>query len=286
MRIALRLLATLLLLPLTSLADDRDYRIEQVKDNVYRFSAGHYHSVFMVADDKVFVTDPIDAAAASYLKQQIAQRFNKPIRYLEYSHNHIDHTLGGDVIADSRQVEVIAHEYAAEDLEWTKAPTALPTQTFNDHLTIKLGDSWVELSYFGPNNGRGNVSMRFMPANVMFVADWVVIGRMPYQDLPGYDIHGMIRSTQALLQQPAFDVFVGAHAQMGTVHDVQYYLNYLQDLYAAVRDGMLAGKSLSQLQQDIRLQQYQQLAMYEQWLPLNIEGVYRTLNDMSYFDRR
>lgn len=278
------MLGLLLMHPL-GLANTTDYRIEQVKDNVYRFSTGHYHSVFMVADNGVFVTDPINPAAAKYLKQQIKQRFDKPIRYLAYSHNHVDHTLGGEVIADD-SMEVIAHEYAAEDLEWTQTPTAMPTQTFYDHLTVKLGDSWVELDYYGPNNGRGNVSMRFMPANVMFVADWVVVGRMPYQDLPGYDIHGMIRSTKALLQRPAFDVFVGAHAQMGTAHDVQYYLNYLQDLYAAVRDGMLAGKSLPQLQQEITLDQYQQLGLYEQWLPLNIEGVYRTLNDMSYFDRR
>lgn len=128
--------------------------------------------------------------------------------------------------------------------------------------------------------------MRFMPANVLFVADWIVLGRMPYKELPGYDIHGMIRSTQQVLNEQPFDVFVGAHADRGTREDVKRYSNYLRALYAKVRDGMLAGKSLDTLQREIRLDEYSDLKMYEEWLPLNIEGVYKTLNEQSYFDRR
>ena len=158
--------------------------------------------------------------------------------------------------------------------------------TFSDELTIKLGEQSVEMKYYGPNNGRGSVSVRFMPENVLFVADWIVLGRMPYQRLPGYDIHGMIRSTKAVLEEKPFDVFVGAHADMGTRKDVERYLSYLQNLYAEVRDGMLAGKSLETLQQDIKLDEFSDLKMYNEWLPQNIEGVYKTLNEQSYFGRR
>ncbi|WP_404396560.1 MBL fold metallo-hydrolase [Idiomarina loihiensis] len=262
-----------------------EYSIEKVKGNVYRFSAGHYHSVFMVTEQGIFVADPINADAAAYLKKKLSERFEQPVRYLAYSHNHVDHTLGGDVIATDN-VEVIAHEYADEDLRWTKTPTALPTMTFSDELTIKLGEQSVQMKYYGPNNGRGSVSMRFMPENVLFVADWIVLGRMPYKTLPGYDIHGMIRSTKAVLEEKPFDVFVGAHADMGTRKDVQRYLSYLQVLYAEVRDGMLAGKSLETLQQDIKLDEFSDLKMYNEWLPQNIEGVYNTLNEQSYFDQR
>tara|TARA_R100001530_G_scaffold70594_1_gene50018 strand:- start:362 stop:748 length:387 start_codon:yes stop_codon:yes gene_type:complete len=128
--------------------------------------------------------------------------------------------------------------------------------------------------------------MRFMPENVLFVADWIVLGRMPYETLPGYDIHGMINSTQQVLKEQPFDVFVGAHADMGSRKDVVRYLNYLEALYAEVRDGMLAGKSLETLQQDIKLDEFSDLKMYDQWLPQNIEGVYKTLIEQSYFDRR
>ena len=202
-----------------------------------------------------------------------------------YSHNHVDHTMGGKALATDG-VEVIAQRYAAEDIIRTKVPTAIPTMTFQDHMEIVLGDSRVELQYHGVNNGRGSVSMRFMPANVMYVVDWMIVGRMPYKNLIGYDIHGMIDSTREVLAMPPFDIFVGGHADMGTREDVEHYLGYIEALYNAVRDGMVEGKDLKTLQAEIKLPAYKDLKMYEEWLPLNIEGVYNTLVNMSYFNFR
>ena len=261
------------------------YNIEKVKDNVYRFTAGNYKSVFMVTDEGIIVTDPINPLAAAYLKKELKQRFDKPIKYMVYSHNHVDHTMGGKALA-SDGVEVIAQRYAAEDIIRTKVPTAIPTMTFQDHMEIVLGDSRVELQYHGVNNGRGSVSMRFMPANVMYVVDWMIAGRMPYKNLIGYDIHGMIDSTREVLAMPPFDIFVGGHADMGTREDVEHYLGYIEALYNAVRDGMVEGKDLKTLQAEIKLPAYKDLKMYEEWLPLNIEGVYNTLVNMSYFNFR
>jgi len=113
-----------------------------------------------------------------------------------------------------------------------------------------------------------------------------VLGRMPYKDLPGYDIHGMIASTQAVLEGPRFDLFIGGHGEAGTRADVKRYLAYLEALYGAVRDGMLAGKTKAELQDEIRLPKYSDLRMYEEWLPMNVAGVYDTLMDMSYFHAR
>jgi glyoxylase-like metal-dependent hydrolase (beta-lactamase superfamily II) len=282
---ALLLLSGLMISHAAPAQNESEYAIEPVKDNVYRFSAGPYHSAFMVTDAGIFVTDPINRDAARWLRDTLAERFDRPIRYLAYSHNHVDHVLGGEEFADAG-AQVIAHTLADEDLRLTRAPTAYADLTFDDTLTVTLGNSRVEFRYYGANNGRGSVSMRFMPANVLFVVDWIVLGRMPYKTLPGYDIQGMMRSTRAVLDEPAFDCFVGGHAAMGSRDDVARYLSYLEALYAAVRDGMLAGRSLSELKADIRLDAFADLAQYEAWLPENIEGVHHTLNDMSYFDRR
>ena len=282
----LRRLALFLLLPAVALAQDApDYQIEQMRGNVYRFTAGTYKSVFMATDEGLFLTDPISEEAATWLRAELAERFDAPVRYLAYSHNHVDHTMGGDVLAGDG-VTVIAHEHAAEDLRWTRTPTALPTVTFRDEMAVDLGDSRVTMRYHGPNNGRGSVSFRFEPANVLYVVDWIVVGRMPYRDLLGYDVHGMIRSTREVLAGPDFDLFVGGHADAGTREDVERYLGYLEALYAAVRDGMLEGKTLETLQAEIRLPEYGDLRMYDEWLPLNVAGVYETLVETSYFNFR
>ena len=275
--------ALLCLLPLSAAA--QDYRIEHMTDNVYRVTSGKYRSVFMATDEGLFLTDPISTEAATWLRAELERRFDAPIRYLAYSHNHVDHTMGGDVLA-GEGVTVVAHEDAAADLRRTRVPTALPDVTFREETTITLGDSRVELRYYGPNNGRGSVSMRFLPADVLFVVDWIVLGRMPYKDLPGYDIHGMIASTRAVLEGPRFDLFIGGHGAAGTRADVERYLAYLEALYGAVRDGMLAGKTKAQLREEIRLPTYSDLRMYDEWLPMNVTGVYDTLMDMSYFHAR
>ena len=266
-------------------AEPANYKVENIKDNVYRFSAGHYHSAFMIVDNLALVTDPINSDAAKYLKSYIKKTFNADIKYMLYSHSHVDHAMGGHELIDNNTT-VVAHQFSAEDLKLNKVPTALPDLTFTDTLKVNLGDSYVQLKYYGPNNGRGNVSMRFMPANVLYVVDWIVLGRMPYKNLIGYDINGMLHSTKAVLNEPTFAAFIGGHADTGNRDDVVSYLHYIQDLHTAVRDGMLKGKNLATLQKEISLPQYSHLKMYQQWLPLNIEGVYNNLVEMGYFNFR
>ena len=103
---------------------------------------------------------------------------------------------------------------------------------------------------------------------------------MPWQKLWSYDIQGMINSTKQVLALD-FDVFVGGHADIGSKADVKRYLNYIEDLYAAVIDGIHLGKSLDQLKQSIKLDTYNDFKQYEEWLPLNIEGVYERLMEES-----
>ncbi|WP_208706591.1 MULTISPECIES: MBL fold metallo-hydrolase [Pseudoalteromonas] len=285
-RLHLVLFSLLMLLgQYTFAVEQTSYKVENIKDNIYRFSAGHYHSAFMIVDKVALVTDPLNSDAAKYLKSYIKKTFNADIKYMVYSHSHVDHAMGGNELID-KNTTVVSHKFADDDLRLNKVPTALPDLTFTDTLKIELGDSYVLLNYYGPNNGRGNVSMRFMPANVLYVVDWIVLGRMPYKNLIGYDINGMLSSTKAILNEPPFAVFIGGHADTGNRDDVVSYLHYIEDLHAAVRDGMLAGKKLSTLQKEITLEKYSHLKMYQQWLPLNIEGVYNNLVEMGYFNFR
>ncbi|WP_414624270.1 MBL fold metallo-hydrolase [Calothrix sp. CCY 0018] len=258
----------------------QNYQIDSIRSNVYRFTAGNYRSVFMVTDAGILVTDPISKEASRWLKQELARRFDKPIRFVVYSHNHPDHVYGGEVF-EQEGVQFVSHQLAREDLVHTKAQTRIPNLVFKDEMVLYLDDSQVRLRYHGRNNGRGSISMLFEPAGVLHIVDWIVLGRMPYKDLQGYDIQGMIDSTREVLNMD-FDVFVGGHAQTGKKEDVEKYLGYLEALYNSVRDGIRAGKDLPTLQKEIRLDAYRNLSMYEEWLPLNIKGVYQTLVDESY----
>lgn len=256
-----------------------DYQIEQVKDNVYRFISDRHRSVFAVTSEGIIATDPINPKAAQWLRAELQKRFDQPVRYIIYSHNHSDHVYGTEALR-SPNTTVVAHRLAAQDLSWTHAKTDLPDLDFEDEMKLTLGDTTVELRYHGPNDGRGSISMLFQPANVLYVVDWIVIGRMPWQKLWSYDIHGMINSTQEVLELD-FDRFVGGHADMGDKADVERYLTYLQTLYGEVVAGITKGTSLERLKTEIRLDDYKDLQHYEEWLPMNIEGVHERLMEES-----
>ncbi len=270
----LSILCTCLLTPATWA-----YEIEQVTDKLYRFIDDRHRSVFLVTHEGIILTDPLNPKAARWLKQALAKRFDKPVKYVIYSHNHSDHIYGGEVF-DQPGVTFIAHELVKQDIQITRAKTRLPDTTFTDQMNIQLGNARVELRYHGPNDGRGSISMLFPEERSLFVVDWIVLGRMPWRKLWSYDIRGMINSTREVLSLD-FDTFIGGHADVGSKAEIVAYLDYLESLQQVVVEGILAGKSLEQIQQTQALDRFSHLPFFTPWLKLNIEGVYERMMEES-----
>ena len=253
--------------------------IEDLGDGLYRFIDDRHRSVFLITPQGAIVTDPLNKKAATWLNEQIKSRFNVPVKYVIYSHNHSDHIYGAEVFK-SPQTTFVAHKLSAQDIKNTQMKTVTPDLTFDDELVLTLGDSNVKLNYHGPNDGRGSISMLFEKQKTLFVVDWILIGRMPWQKLWSYDIQGMINSTKTVLNYD-FDTFVGGHADIGNKADVKRYLSYIEQLYSQVTAGALAGKTLDEIKQNIKLDEFKDFRQYQAWLPLNIEGVYERLMEES-----
>ena len=82
--------------------------ITSLAPDLYRFRNNNHFTVFMVTPEGIILADPISADASTWLKAEIAQRFNVPVRYVLYSHHHWDHASGAAVFNDT--AEVIGHE--------------------------------------------------------------------------------------------------------------------------------------------------------------------------------
>ena len=269
---------------LSVFAQTEEYRLEDLGNNVYRYVAGNYRALVLNTADGVVLVDPLNHDAAQWLKNTVKTRFNKPVKYVIYSHSHPDHSYGGDVF-DNGQTVFISHEDARANLVRTQAETTIPSNVFSDSFTLYAGEKQINLEYLGPNNGYGNVAVRVQPDNLLMVVDWITLGRLPYKNLMGYDIEGMITSTETILREP-FDQFVGGHADTGNYEDVENYHEYLVTLHQTVLDGILAGKSLSEIQKTDALSAWSDLKMYDEWVGLNIEGVYNQLISRSYLEMR
>ena len=94
------------------------YRITRISGDLYRFQKGGHFNVFLVTSEGIIMTDPVselDDNATDWLKEQFAQRFGVPVRYVIYSHHHLDHAAGGDAFADT--AEFVGHENMLEKFE-------------------------------------------------------------------------------------------------------------------------------------------------------------------------
>lgn len=246
--------------------------ITKIAGEIYRFRNNFHYSVFAVTPAGVIVTDPIDADAAKWLKAEIAQRWNRPIKYLVYSHDHRDHIAGGEVFADT--AIVVAHRRAKEVIVDEKRPTAIPNVTFDDALTIELGGTVLELTYVGKNHSDNSLVMRFPKEKIAFTVDWIPIKSMPFRDLPdGYlqEWFDSLKKVEAM----EFDVMAPGHGPLGTKADVVAFRVFLEELRAEVTKLAREGKSLDDVKKAVTLEKYKDWSGYQQMRELNVEGMYR-----------
>lgn len=248
--------------------------IENVSGDVYRFQNNFHYSVFVITDNGVIVTDPINAEAASWLKSEIAKLTDQPITHLIYSHSHGDHASGGKLFGDIPNV--ITHANAPKYIDGVA-----PTERFKDTHIVKSGNTSVELTYLGPGHGTDLIAMVIRPENVGFIVDAAASKRLPYRDFPGSNVDQWIEQVRTA-ETLDFEILVGGHGPIGVKHDVTSARVYMEELRAEVIAGLKSGKSAEQLTTDITMPKYKDWASYDQWIALNVQGMARSLQENGF----
>ncbi|NIP16716.1 MAG: MBL fold metallo-hydrolase, partial [Xanthomonadales bacterium] len=169
------LFAALLMLPGSAPAQEATREVSNITGDVYLFRNNSHNSVFIITAEGVVVTDPINAAAAAWLKSEIGKLTDRPITHLVYSHSHGDHASGGAEFGDVPNV--IAHENAPEAIDGV-----VIGQRFSEEMQFSLGGKTFELTWLGPGHGVDLAAMVIRPENVAFVVDAVASRRLFYRD--------------------------------------------------------------------------------------------------------
>merc|ERR1719229_1847449 len=149
----------------------------QITDGVYAFNLGAlelpYTSLFVVTGYGVMVIDPINTDSAQALLAAIRNVTDEPIRYVFYSHDHWDHTSGGQVFKNEG-AEIIAHTDANEWIKKNAGPDQIPADTTwsGNQKEYSLGRFSIELYFFGPSHGNGmTIFVVNSEPRVAYVAD-------------------------------------------------------------------------------------------------------------------
>lgn len=246
------------------------YKTTEVAPGLYSFGGGLAFNAFMITEDGVIVMDSFDRDFARQSLAAIRRLTDKPIRYLIYSHNHYDHISGGDVFK-AEGATILSHEATAA---WLKrhpsADVVMPDTTWSgSKFELRLGNSVVNLVYFGANHGEGMTVFQFPNERVIYTVDLVVPHRVGFAYLPDFSPREWER-TLAEMNELDFDQVMYAHnAPVGPRSSVAEQLQYLRDLRAAIDAELKKGTPFMQIPDTVKLPQYETWDGYVDWLPMN-----------------
>ena len=249
------------------------YETKQAADGVYIYRHMNHQAMFVVTSDGVIATDPINPEAAKIYLQEIRKITPAPIRYVVYSHHHLDHIAGGAPFKEAGAL-FVAHRRARETLQLLKNPTAvIPDLVVDDRAVLALGGRSVELHYVGRNHTDDALVVLVPKERIVFAVDWLPIRSILFRNVPESHYDEWLESIDRVLTLD-WDRMIPGHpspAGFGTKDDVRALKGYMTDLKEAVRVAAEQGKCFDQAMKEVKLPKYEQWGRYNEFLPGNIE---------------
>ncbi len=226
----------------------KGYLVEEIRDSLYWVTDGTYNTMFLVGDDGVAAVDAPPFLGDKYL-QAIAEVTDKPVKYVIYSHTHLDHIGAANMFP--KEATFIAQENVARELQKahdlagnssiaSQLPP-VPTITFQENYTLNLdvgttgeGARILKLDYHGNNHEPGNIFIYAPEQKVLMLVDIVFPGWVPFLYLAlASDVAGFVEAHDVALSYD-FDTFVGGHVtRLGTRQDVEMQKAFVLDLISA-----------------------------------------------------
>ena len=192
----------------------------------------------LLVDAGFSVSQPRISSAVDSISQE-------PIRHLINSHWHTDHTDGNQWLHSAgatitAQVNTRKHlSVVTRVAGWAwdfpaRAADALPTSTFETRHDMLLNNTNITLEGYGPAHTDSDISVHFVEADILLVADTWWNGVYPFIDYStGGSIDGQIRAAQRNVEAVTADtIVVPGHGPIGGKADLIEF----HDMLVAIRD--------------------------------------------------
>ena len=218
----------------------KGYLIKSIARDVYFFSTGVYNTMFVATSEGVILVDPIRGQGEA-LKKAIRETTDMPVKFLIYSHAHLDHI--GDAYLFAKDAQIIAQKETTELLKLYKDPyRPVPNTSFGENYSLSLGGIQVDLSYPGEGHGKGNILIHLPQRKVLMYVDVATPKAVPFKNFTTVDIYRQIKGIEQALALD-FTVYVAGHLHRpGSKEEMQEVLDYY---YASKRANAAALKKVS-----------------------------------------
>ena len=246
--------------------------MKKVADGVYEYHQYHYNSLVVVTDEGVMLTDPSQEPRASQMRAAIRKLTDKPVVKVIYTHNHFDHTRGGQIFKDEG-AEFITQENCVELLSRdTENKVVQADVTYKDKMSIALGGKQVDLHYYGQSDGHCMSVVHMPKEKVLLAVDWHLPGHLvePIR-LIALDYVGTLNTMKRVRKDLEFDKVINGHAPFDSPKAFDENQKFVQALYDAVLKGINEGKTTQELMKTVKLPQVSHWYGYKENFPGHVE---------------
>ena len=173
--------------------------------------------------------------------------------------------------------EFLSHAFGSFDFDnITLTP---PTKTFEDELTLKVGDKEVHLIEVGPAHTLGDTLVHIPTDQVVFTADILFIGGHPI--IWAGPTSNWLRACDRILEMDV-DTIVPGHGPITDKKGVAEVKGYLEYIYQEAEKRYETGMSAQEAAKDIDLDRYATWTDGER-IAVNIASIFRELRgDQSH----
>jgi glyoxylase-like metal-dependent hydrolase (beta-lactamase superfamily II) len=214
----------------------KGYAVRLLKPEVYMVTEGAYESMFVTTGRGVVLFDA-PPSFARHLSQAVAETTREPIVMLVYSHLHVDHIGGaGLILKEHPGIQILAEQGTSDFLRDLQDPARpVPTRTFRDRYTLKLGSLTAKLAVGHWHTPEGDLFIVIPDRKVLMAVDAFSAGATPFLGLDlTQNMHEYLRFFDQV-QAMDVDVMVpGHHSTPATKEDLRTAKSYVSDVYQTV----------------------------------------------------
>ncbi|MBV8903741.1 MAG: MBL fold metallo-hydrolase, partial [Acidobacteriia bacterium] len=220
----------------------KGYLVQALKPGIFMITEGAYESVFATTGQGVVLFDA-PPSFAQHIVAAVSEQTKEPIVMLVYTHVHVDHIGGaGFILQNNPSLQILAENGTAEFLREMNDPhRPVPTHTFKDHETLRLGSLNADMNVGHWHSPEGDLLISIPDKKFVICIDSMSAGATPFMGLDlTMNMHEYLKIFDTLLAMD-FDVMVpGHHNTPATKQDVQTAKDYVNDVYGTI-SRILAG---------------------------------------------
>jgi cyclase len=274
-------------------AQDLGPNIRKIRDGIYVQSAREVNStvgIVLTSEGVVLIDTGQTVVDTRQVQEAVRTLTPLPVRYVINTEVHPDHTTGNFVF--SPPAIVINHAGAGEAMRKADNPNRFATAApdvqaaaqgyrlvtphveYQERMTLRVGERTFELLRLKNAHSEADTAVWLPQERVLFAASVAIPGSLnnirPFVTLA--DMLASIRMMRLLSPE----VVVPGHGSFGTTKmfdDNERYVGLLIERVGAL---VRQGRTLEQIQKELRMPEYADWA-YQERMPTNIDAAYRTV---------